>query len=237
MTAVKSYKIVFKKEWNSYFTSPIAYIVISVFLVVTGWFFFSTFFIYKQANMREFFSLLPVIFSFIVPALTMRLFSEELNSGSLEVLLTVPITLLDAIIGKFLASAAFIAVMLSPTLIYVISIAFLGDLEAGPVIGGYIGAVCLGAAFSSIGIFASALTKNQIISFIAALAICFALTIFDKMLVFMPSGIVKFFEYLSSDYHFSNIAKGLIDSRDILYFASLCFIALYGTYLVMKEKD
>lgn len=228
---------IFKKEFKSYFVSPIAYIVISVFLLVTGWFFFSTFFIYNQADLRNFFSLLPLVFAFIVPAITMRLFSEELNVGSYEVLMTMPVTFTDAVLGKFIAAAALVAAMLVPTLSYPVFVTFIGQLDWGPVIGGYIGAVLLGATYSAIGLFASSLTRNQIIAFIIGVAVCFALTLVDKMLFFFPGNIVTFLEYMGADFHFQNISKGVIDSRDILYFISVIFIGLYGAKLVMQRKN
>lgn len=227
---------IFSKEFKSYFVSPIAYIVISIFLLVTGWFFFSTFFLYNQASLRYFFSLLPIIFSFIVPAVTMRLFSEEINIGSYEILMTYPVTFTEVILGKFLAAGAFVAVMLLPTLSYGISVSFLGKMDWGPVLGGYIGALFLGALFSAVGLFASSLTRNQIIAFIIGTIICFTLTLIDKMLFFLPGSILGFMEFLGADYHFRNIGRGIIDSRDLIYFISMTFIALYGTYLVMKEK-
>ncbi|MFC1891827.1 ABC transporter permease subunit [Thermodesulfobacteriota bacterium] len=227
---------IFKKEFKSYFVSPIAYIVISIFLLVTGWFFFGTFFIYNQANLRGFFSLLPLIFSFVVPAITMRLFSEELNVGSYETLLTMPVTFIDVVVGKFFASVAFIAAMLVPTLAYPIIISFLGEMDWGPVIGGYVGAILLGSAFSAIGLFASSLTRNQIIAFIIGIAICFSLTILDNMLFFLPRSLLGVFGYIGADAHFENISKGVLDSRDILYFLSVSFIGLYATNLAMQEK-
>ena len=228
---------IFKREFRTYFVSPIAYIVISFFLLVTGWFFFTTFFLYNQASLRNFFSLLPIIFSFVVPAITMRLFSEEFNVGSYETLLTMPVTFLDVILGKFLASVAFIAAMLIPTLAYPLTVGFLGQLDWGPVVGGYTGAILLGAAFSAIGLLASSMTRNQIIAFITGMAICFSLVLIDKMLFFLPRFSLVFFQYLGADHHFQNISKGIIDSRDILYFLSISFIGLYGTHLVLQEKN
>jgi ABC-2 type transport system permease protein len=228
---------IFKKEFTAYFVSPIAYIVISIFLLVTGWFFFSTFFLYNQANLRNFFALLPITFSFVVPAVTMRLFSEELNVGSYEILLTMPVTFLDVVVGKFLAAVVFVATMLIPTLAYPITVSFLGQLDWGPVVAGYTGAVLLGAAFSAIGLFASSLTRNQIIAFIIGMAICFGLTLIDKMLFFLPQSLLSFFEYLGADFHFENFSKGVIDSRDILYFLSVSFVGLYGAYLALQEKN
>ncbi len=228
---------IFQREFRTYFVSPIAYIVISIFLLVTGWFFFSTFFLYSQASLRNFFSLLPIIFAFVVPAITMRLFSEEFNVGSYETLLTMPVTFFDVVLGKFMASVAFIVAMLIPTLTYPITIGFLGQLDWGPVAGGYIGAILLGAAFSAIGLLSSSLTRNQIIAFITGMSICFCLVMIDKMLFFFPRFSLVFVQYLGAGHHFQNISKGIIDSRDILYFLSISFIGLYGTHLVLQEKN
>lgn len=225
------------KELKDYFISPIAYIVISVFLLVTGWFFFATFFYYNQADLRNFFDLLPITFSFFIPAVTMRLFSEELNVGSYEMLLTLPVTFNDILVGKFLAGVFFVAAALVPTLAYPICVAFMGQLDWGTVAGGYMGALLLGSAFTAVGLFASSLTRNQIIAFIVGMAICFTLTLIDKMLFFFPRPMLGVIGYLGADFHFKNIAKGIIDSRDILYFLSIIFIGLYGTRLAMEGKN
>ena len=227
---------IFRKEFSAYFISPIAYIVISIFLLITGWFFFTTFFLFNQANLRTFYTLLPVVFAFVIPAITMRLISEELNIGSDEILLTMPVTYADVILGKFLASVALVITMLIPTLAYPLTVSFMGQLDWGPVLGGYIGAVFMGAAFSAVGLFASALTRNQIIAFIIGLAICFSLTLVDKMLFFLPQSLLGVFSYLGADFHFQNIAKGIIDSRDILYFISVCFIGLFGAHVALNQK-
>ena len=227
---------IFRKEFSTYFVSPIAYIVITIFLLVTGWFFFATFFLFNQANLRTFYTLLPVVFAFVIPAITMRLISEEINVGSDEILLTMPVTFRDVILGKFLASVALVGAMLIPTLAYPLTVSFMGQLDWGPVVGGYVGAFFLGAAFSAVGLFASALTRNQIIAFIIGLAICFTLTLIDKMLYFLPQSLLGVFAYLGADFHFQNIAKGIIDSRDILYFVSICFVGLYGAYLALLHR-
>jgi ABC-2 type transport system permease protein len=227
---------IFQKEFKAYFVSPIAYIVIAIFLLVTGWFFFATFFLFGQASLRNFFSLLPIIFSFVIPAITMRLVSEELNIGSYEILLTMPVTFTDVVIGKFFAAVAFIAAMLIPTFAYPVTVTALGQLDWGPVVGGYIGAVLLGSSFCAIGLFASALTRNQIIAFISAMAICFTLTLIDKMLFFLPRSLLGILAYLGADFHFQNIAKGIIDSRDVIYFLSVSFLGLYAAHLALQEK-
>ncbi|GMT41774.1 MAG: gliding motility-associated ABC transporter permease subunit GldF [bacterium] len=228
---------ILKKEFKDYFTSPIAYIVISVFLLVTGWFFFSTFFLHNQASLRNFFSLLPFVFSLVIPAVTMKLFAEELNVGSYETLLTMPVTFMDIIMGKFLAAVLFVAAMLAPTLFYPVIIAFFGRLDLGPVVGGYVGAMLLGAAFTAIGLFASSLTRNQIIAFIIGAAICFGLIIIDHILFFLPSPLVGFVGYFGADFHFQNISRGVIDSRDVLYFLTVIFVGLYGAYLALAVRE
>ena len=227
---------IFRKEFSAYFISPIAYIVIAIFLLITGWFFFATFFIFNQANLRTFYTLLPLVFAFVIPAITMRLMSEEINVGSDEILLTMPVTFQDVILGKFLASVALVVAMLIPTFAYPLTVSLMGQLDWGPVIGGYVGAVFLAAAFSAIGLFASALTRNQIIAFIIGLAICFTLTLLDKMLYFLPRSLLSVFAYLGADFHFQNIARGIIDSRDLLYFVSVCFAGLYGAYLALLQR-
>lgn len=234
---MKQIKTIAIKEFKDYFISPIAYIVISLFLIVTGWFFFSTFFIFGRADLRDFFSLLPIIFSFIIPAITMRLFSEEKNIGSYEVLITMPVSFTDIALGKFLAATLFTTSMLIPTLSYPIFIGFIGEIDLGPVVGGYIGAIFLAAAYCSLGLFASSLTRNQIIAFIIGCALCFTVTILDKLLFFMPAKIISIIEFIGANSHFTNISRGIIDSRDILYFVSVIFIFIFSTYIVMHEKN
>ena len=234
MTPIKTIAL---KEFKDYFISPIAYIVISLFLIVTGWFFFSTFFIYGRADLRDFFALLPMTFSFFIPAVTMRMFAEEKNVGSYESLLTMPVSFSQIALGKFFAASAFAAAMLLPTLSYPLFISFIGDVDLGPVAGGYLGAILLGGAYCSIGLFASALTRNQIIAFIIGCAMCFTLAIIDRMLFFIPERLVPVVEYLSANAHFTNISKGIIDSRDLIYFSSVIFIFIFSTDIAMKEKN
>jgi ABC-2 type transport system permease protein len=166
----------------------------------------------------------------------MRLFSEEVNVGSYEILATLPLNFIEIILGKFLASVSFVCIMLVPTISYAVTITAMGSLDWGPVLGGYIGAILLGALFSAVGLFASSLTRNQISAFIIGMSICLTLTLIDKMLFFLPESLLGLLEYLGASFHFENIAKGIIDSRDILYFLTISFIALYGNHLVLQEK-
>lgn len=226
-----------KREFKGYFVSPVAYIVIGVFLVITGWFFFSTFFIYNQASLRKLFDLFPFVLALIIPAITMRLFAEEKSQGTIETLKTLPFSDFEIVAGKFLGAFFFSLVMLIPTLSYVIFVSTIGDLDSGAVIGGYIGSILLIGGLVSIGIFASSITKNQVVSFIIATLISYFLVLLKTFLVVIPESLVAFFRVLSISYHFDNFAKGIVDSRDIVYFLSLIIIFFIATLEVIREKD
>ena len=227
---------VVRRELRSAFGSPVAYIVTVIFLTVTGWFFFTPFFLNGRADLREFFRLLPMTLGLVVPAVTMRVFAEEFSTGSYEVLTTLPMTRFDVLLGKFTGSLLFILLMLVPTLAYPIIVATLGDLDPGPVVGGYLGTILLVALYCSVGLFASALTKNQIVAFIIGLALCAFLVLIDKVLFFIPPSLTGVLQYLGADYHFGNVAKGVIDSRDVVYFLSATFVGLYATNLVVERR-
>ncbi|BBB31807.1 antibiotic transport system permease protein [Thermotomaculum hydrothermale] len=226
-----------KREFKNYFVSPVAYIVIGVFLVVVGWFFFSTFFIYNQASLRKLFDLFPYVLAFIIPAITMRLFAEEKAQGTIETLKTLPFNDFEIVFGKFLGAFFFSIVMLLPTLSYVIFVSRIGDLDGGAVFGGYLGSILLVTSFIAIGIFASSITKNQVVSFIIATLISNFLVLLKAFLVVLPESLVTFFRVLSVSYHFDNFAKGIVDSRDIVYFLSLVVIFIVATIEVLREKD
>ncbi len=225
------------KELKDYFASPIAYIVIAVFLLVSGWLFFSTFFLFNQASLRNYFDLLPISLSFVIPAVTMGLLAEERSSGSWELLLTLPVTTRTVVIAKFLAATVVSTAMISPVLIYALCISLIGDLDWAVVLTGYAGAILLSAAYCSIGLLASSLTRNQIIAFILAMVFCFLIAVIDKMLFFMPRSLVEPLAYLAADTHFQNIAKGIIDSRDLVYFAGLVWAALYATDFILESSQ
>ena len=232
----QSVNTIFRRELKSYFVSPAAYIVITIYLAITGWFFFSTFFLAGRADLRNFFNLMPVLFSFTIPAVTMRLFAEEYSTGSFEMLKTQPLTSADIIGGKFLSVVVFICVMLLPTLAYPISVSTVGALDWGPVIGGYLGAVLMAGAYCAIGVLASSLTRNQIVAFIIGAAVCILLSLVDQLAWVLPPAIGKVVSGIGTASHFSNISKGIIDSRDIVYFASVIFLALYASWLINEEK-
>jgi ABC-2 type transport system permease protein len=227
---------IYRKELKSYFNSAIAYIVIVVFLLIAGWFFTSNMFLINVATMRIVFEIIPLIFLFFVPAITMRSLSEEKKSGTLELLVTKPVKDIEIIAGKFLAAWTLMAIALVPTFVYWITIGSLGSLDNGPVIGGYIGLLLMGGVYIGIGVFASSLTENQVVAFIIAFLIVFVFFMFDKILIYVPEGLTSIVEYLGVDYHFSNIARGVIDSRDIFYYLSAITFTLLMAKTAMESR-
>jgi ABC-2 type transport system permease protein len=227
---------IFRRELRSYFNSPIAYVVIVVFLAIIGWFFTSNLFLINVASMRIVFELVPLIFLFFVPAITMRLLAEEKKSGTLELLTTKPVRDLEIVLGKFLAAWVLLAAALAPTLLYIFTLMPLGDIDLGPVITGYIGLLLMGGVYIGIGIFASSLTENQIVAFIMAFLVVLAFYLMDKVLIYAPEGFASTMEFLAMDYHFSNIARGVIDSRNIIYFASMLGFSLLLTTVSLQRR-
>ena len=231
---------IFKKEFRSYFNSPIAYIFITFFLALSAWFFFRGFFIISQANMRGFFTVMPWLYLFFVPAVTMKLWAEERKLGTVEILMTLPIKDFEVVLGKYLASFALLGVTILLSLSLPISVASLGDPDGGPIVGGYIGLLLMGAAYLSIGLFASTLTENQIISFIVGIGLCFVLLIIGEDIVLFNISspwLASLFSYLGLGTHFSSLLRGVIDSRDIIYYFSLIGFFLYlSTLRVQMQK-
>ena len=216
--------VIASRELSACFASPVMYIVGALFLLFSGFLFFSSFFLYNRAEMRGFFSQLPVLLSFFVPALTMRLFADEFRSTSYETLATLPVTPAEIALGKLLSAWGSSCALLVPTLLYALAVSFFGQLDLGPVVAGYIGAALLCGAFSAIGVFASSITKNQIIAFFAGFALCIVLSLIDQAAFFLPSIFADAAAFLSASRHFSSISRGIIDSRDIIYFLSLLFL-------------
>ncbi|NTE00550.1 gliding motility-associated ABC transporter permease subunit GldF [Agrobacterium tumefaciens] len=237
---------VFKRELFSFLSSMVAYITIGVFLLVSGlllWFFPDTSILeYGYAEMDGFFSLVPYLFMFLIPAITMRSFAEERREGTYELLITKPITLWQIIFAKFLASLVLVFFALIPTLVYYYSISKLGfpegNIDSGAVIGSYIGLFFLGATFTAIGIFASSLTKNQVIAFVICAALCaFAFLGFDyssQVSAFgnIQSNILSF----GINQHYTSMSRGVLDTRDLLYFISFTMLFLWFTRLTMGGK-
>jgi ABC-2 type transport system permease protein len=236
MTSLSNIGPIYRREIRSYFNSPVAYVVIVVFLAIVGWFFTSTLFLVNVATLSTLFEVTPWVFIGFIPAITMRLLAEEKKSGTIELLTTKPVHDVEIVLGKFLAAFSLLAATLLPTLIYVITMGILGDLDMGPVFTGYLGLLMMGAVFIGIGLFASSLTENQIVAFILSLLIVLGLFLVDKMLIFLPDALSTTLEFLSVDRHFSSIARGVIDSRDLIYFISVLGFSLYLTTVSLGRR-
>jgi len=179
----------------------------------------------------------PFLLLFFAPAITMRLISEEKKSGTLELLITKPVKESEIITGKFLAAWALYFFTLLPTFCYYITVSFIGTLDIGPVIGGYLGLLFVGAVFLAVSVFGSSITENQVVAFIVSFLVVFGLFMLDKVLFYLPTSLATYLEYLSVDYHFSNIARGVIDSRDLIYYVSAVgFSLMLGTAVLQKRR-
>ena len=227
---------IYRREIRSYFNSPVAYVVIVVFLAIVGWYFSNNLFLMNTASMRIVFELVPLVFLFFVPAVTMRLLAEEKKSGTLELLTTKPVRDVEIVLGKFLAAWTLLAATLAPTLVYLVTLMVLGTPDLGPVVTGYLGLMLTGGVYIAIGLFASSLTENQIVAFLIGMVIILAFFLADKVLLYMPAAIAPAVEYLGIDYHFSNIARGVIDSRDIIYFGSVLGFALMTATASLERR-
>ena len=229
---------ILKKEFRSYFNSPIAYIFITFFLGISAWLFFQNFFLVNQAEMRSFFGLMPWIFLFFIPAVTMKLWSEEKKIGTIEILMTLPIRDYEVVVGKFLASFALLAVTVLLTLVIPFSVMSLGNPDVGTLIAGYIGLLLMGGAYIAIGFFASTLTENQIIAFIIGIVVCLVLLLIgeDFVLFKTPNWLFPIFSYLGLGAHYSSILRGVLDSRDIIYYLSLIGFFLYLSTLAVESR-
>jgi len=226
---MKNMTPILKRELGGYFNSPIAYIFITVFLGLSGWLFFKTFFIVGEASLRMFFGILPWVFLFFIPAITMRLWAEEKKSGTMELLMTFPVTDAEAVLGKYFASLLFLVMSLVLSFIIPIFVALLGDPDPGQIVGGYVGAVLMGGAFLAIGLFISSLTENQIVAFIVSVVFVFGLFILgeDFVLFGIPDWLVPVFSFIGLGGHYDSISRGVIDSRDVIYYVSVIVFFLY----------
>lgn len=238
---------ILKKELTTFFSSLIGYLVIGIFLLMTGlmlWIFPDYSIMNSNfASLDQFFNLAPMIFLFLIPALTMRSLAEENQSGTIEWLITKPLKLYHIVLGKYLAAVVLVLFAVIPSVIYYYSVYHLGspkgNLDSGAIFGSYLGLFLLGACFASIGIFSSSLTKNQITSFIIGAFLCFvfywAFFFVSKLPVFVGS-IDAMIQKWGIDYHYSSISRGVIDSRDILYFLSVISGFLLLTVQVLSKR-
>jgi len=238
---------ILKKELNSFLSSLTGYMVVVVFLLLNGlflWVFPGSFNLLDAgyAGLDGLFFLAPWVFLFLIPALTMRFFADEIKTGTIELILTKPISELNLVLGKFFAGLSLCLIALSPTLIYLASIYFLGqpagNLDWGATIGSYIGLVLLSGIYVSIGVFASTLTENQIVSFILALFFCFfCFSGFEQIATLLShTGLELSIDKLGISYHYNAISRGVIDTRDVLYFISMMSLFIYGSKLSLQSR-
>ncbi|MBO3277143.1 ABC transporter permease subunit [Pseudomonas schmalbachii] len=236
--------IVFKRELASYFATPLAYVFIVIFLVLSGVFTFylGSFYERNQADLNAFFNFHPWLYLFLIPAVAMRLWAEERKSGSIELLMTLPITRFEAVAGKFLAAWVFAGIALLLTFPMVLTVNYLGEPDNGAILTGYIGSWLLAGAYLAIGSCMSALSKNQVIAFILAVVVCFLFIVsgfslvLDAFSTWAPQWLIDAVASLSFLTRFDAISKGVIDLRDLLYFVSLIAAWLAATAVVVDLK-
>jgi ABC-2 type transport system permease protein len=229
---------IFQREFASYFDSPLAYIVVPAFLGLVGGFtlYFQDIIAAGVASMRTVFFWSAVFYLLLIPAVTMRLFAEEKRTGSIELLVTLPVTEGQMVLGKFLAALSLMTVALGLTATYPVTLAALGSPDWGPIFGGYLGLFLLGASFTAIGTAASALTNNQVVSFLIALIICLLPFASGYALAKVPAAILPVVQYLSFEYHFNNLARGVIDSRDLFFYGTVVALFLHIAVFALERR-
>lgn len=235
---------IFKRELNSYFATPVAYVFIVIFLIMSGalTFYLGNYFERGQADLNPFFQFHPWLYLFLVPAIAMRLWAEERKTGSIELLMTLPISIGQSVVGKFLAAWVFIGISLILTFPIWITVNYLGNPDNGVILAAYIGSYLMAGGFLAIGSCISAMTKNQVIAFIITVVICFLFLLAGSPLVlnffkaWIPQNFVDAISSLSFLTHFASLAKGVIDLRDIIYFVSLIGIWLYANTVIVELK-
>jgi len=226
---VKAILTIMKREFRSYFLSPIAYIFLILYLVLTNFFFFQSFFFANEASMRAYFDLLPLLFLLFLPAITMRSWAEERKNKTLELLLTWPVRDIEVVLGKFFASLMFLALALLLSITVPISVMIIGNPDVGIIVASYIGALFLGGSYIAIGMAISSITENQIVAFILTVVILLVLVSIgqDGVIGYLPTNLADIFTKLSIEEHFKSISRGVLDSRDIVYYLSIIGFALF----------
>lgn len=241
---MQNVRIIFKRELVGYFATPVAYVFIVIFLFLSGIFTFylGTFYERGQADLIPFFTFHPWLYLFLIPALSMRLWAEERKEGTIELLLTLPITMGQAVLGKFLATWCFIAISVLLTFPMWITVNYLGDPDNGVIFASYLGSLLMAGAFLAIGACISAVTRNQVIAFVVSVVVCllFVLSGFPLVINFFSAWAPEFLVQLISSFsflsHFNAISKGVIDLRDVIYFVSIIVFFLFVNAILIESK-
>ncbi|MBI2993247.1 MAG: ABC transporter permease subunit [Gammaproteobacteria bacterium] len=241
---MKNVLAILKRELHGYFSTPVAYVFIVIFLFVTGLFTFyiGAFYERGQADLEPFFRFHPWLYLFLIPAIAMRLWSEERKTGTIELLMTLPISIWEAVLGKFLAAWCFSAIALVLTFPMWITVNYLGDPDNTVIVSGYIGSILLSGGFLAIGSCISAFTRSQVIAFVVSVVICFLFILsgFPLVLDFFqgwaPQALIDAVASLSFLTHFNSIQKGVIDLRDVVYYAALIAFWLYANVVIVETR-
>jgi ABC-2 type transport system permease protein len=241
---MRSIGTIFRRELASYFATPLAYVFIVIFLVLAGalTFFLGDFFERGQADLQPFFSFHPWLYLVLIPALAMRLWAEERRSGTIELFLTLPITMMEAVLGKFLAAWAFAGIALALTFPFWITVNYLGSPDNGVILASYIGSFLMAGAFLAIGACLSALSKNQVIAFVVTAAVCFIFTVSGSPIVlgflqsWAPDAVLRTVASFSFFTHFTAITRGVIDARDSIFFLSVIGVFLLANAVIVDLK-
>jgi ABC-2 type transport system permease protein len=225
------------KELRSYFVSPVAYIIVAFWLVATGFFFWRSVDVTNEASLRDVFSVVTILLLLISPALTMRLLAEESRTGTLELLLIAPVRDWSVVIGKFLGALGLYLTMIALTLFYPILLMLLGgDPDWGPIWSGYLGLVLLGMSFLAVGLFASSLTSNQMVSAVIAFVILLILFVISQVAGSVASGVGNFLSKFSLADHFDSFPRGIIDLKDVIFYLSFTAVVLFFTIQVVEDR-
>ncbi len=224
------------RQFRSYFNGAIAYIVVCFLLLLVGFYFWETFFLYRRATAREFFSIMALLNYLALPALTMGLLAEEKRTGTIELLITMPVTDAQVIMGKFLGVLGLYSVVLLLTLPYPISISMLGELDWGPVFAGYVSLLLQGGTILAIGLMASSLTANQLIALFVTWGFTIVFFLIDKFLPLAPLSLTSFLEFVSFDAHLDSMRRGVIAMRDLIFFSTVSAISLMVAFRALESR-
>lgn len=226
------------KELRDLFSSAIAYVFIAVFLFLSFWLYFDNAFLLNEATVRPYFAWSTVLFIILLPSVTMGLWADERKTGTFEILMTLPASDMELVLGKFFATLAFLAMILALTLPLPIAISLLGDLDRGPVIASYLGLFLLGAGYLAFGLFVSSLAKNQIVAFLLTVLCLFLFYVLGEPMVtaVLPQSLVPVLQFLSFSHHFESLARGVIDTRDVAYFLSMTGFFLYLNLISLNMR-